>query len=217
MVSFFNTVYAWMFAGLAITAAVGWAISQSPAMLQAIYGNRLGYTVIGLAAFAIAMATQRVAMTVNANVATALFVLYAAVIGALVSGIFVIYPTATLAAAFLVTGATFGTMSVLGFVLKMDLSRAGSFLIMAAIGLFVASIVNVFLANNALSWIITYAVLAVFMGLTAYYTQMLKKWAETASDNPAMAPRLAIIGSLMLYVAFINMFLSILRIMGSRR
>lgn len=217
MVSFFNSVYAWMFAGLAVTALVGWLMSQSPAALHMVYGSRLGYTALGLGAFMIAMATQRIAMTVNATAATALFILYAAVIGALVSGIFVIYPTATLAASFLVTGATFGVMSVMGFVFKTDLTKIGSYLIMAAIGLFVASIVNIFLANDALSWFITYAVLLVFMGLTIYYTQMLKGWALSVSENPAMAPRLAIVGSLMLYVAFINMFLSILRIMGNRR
>ena len=156
-------------------------------------------------------------MSVNATAGTALFILYAAVIGALVSGIFVVYPKSTLAASFLVTAATFGVLSVLGFVLKKDLSSFGSYLIMGAIGLFIASIVNIFLANDALSWIITYGVLAVFIGLTVYYTQKLKGWALEVSDNPEMASRLAVVGSLMMYVAFLNMFLSILRIMGSRR
>jgi len=217
MVSFFNSVYAWMFAGLGVTALVGWLMSQSPAALHMVYGNPIGYTALLLGAFLIAVATQRVAMTINATAATALFILYAAVIGALISGVFRVYSIPTLAASFLVTGATFGVMSVMGFVFKADLTKVGSYLIMAAIGLFIASIVNLFLANDALSWVITYAVLLVFMGLTIYYTQMLKGWALQASDNPALAPRLAIIGSLLLYVAFINMFMSILRIMGNRR
>jgi FtsH-binding integral membrane protein len=92
----------------------------------------------------------------------------------------------------------------------------GSILIMCAWGLFIASIVNIFLASNALSWFITYAVLLVFIGLTAYDTQRLKEIALSYADNPDMAPRFAIIGSLWLYVDFINIFLSILRIMGRK-
>jgi FtsH-binding integral membrane protein len=88
---------------------------------------------------------------------------------------------------------------------------------MAVVGLFLASLVNIFWANNALSWIITYAVLAVFIGLTAYRTQQLKEMAIQLSGNADMLSRVAIIGSLSLYISFINMFLSILRILGDRR
>ena len=214
LLSFFNTVYAWMFAGLGVTALVGWAMSQSPAAMQLVYGSKIGYTVLGLGAFAIAMCVQRVAMRISANAATALFLLYAAIVGALVSGIFLAYPGSTLAAAFLVTGGTFGVLSVIGFITKKDLTRMGGILTMAVIGLFLASIVNVFLANNLVSWVITYAVLGVFIGLTVYYTQMLKNLALSAENNPDMLSRLAVVGSLLLYVAFINMFISILQIMG---
>jgi FtsH-binding integral membrane protein len=142
---------------------------------------------------------------------------YAAVIGAIISWIFIVYPDSTLGAAFLVTGGTFAAMSIYGFVTKRDLSTIGSYLTMAAFGLFFASIANIFFANDALSWVITYGILAVFIGLTAYYTQQLRDTAVQIGENGELASRYAIVGSIMLYIAFINMFMAILRIMGSRK
>jgi len=153
----------------------------------------------------------------SAAAATGLFILYAALIGFAIAPIFLIYKMATIVAAFVMTGGVFGVMSVYGFVTKRDLTSMGSFLVMAVVGLFLASLVNIFWANNALSWIITYAVLAVFIGLTAYRTQQLKEIALQLSGNADMAARYAIIGSLSLYISFINMFMSILRILGDRR
>jgi len=137
--------------------------------------------------------------------------------GLLLSAIFIVYPVQTIVAAFLMTGGLFGAMSVYGFVTKRDLTTMGSYLIMGALGLFAASLVNLFLASNALSWFITYAVLAVFIGITAYETQRLRNWAIQFEGNREMLTRIAIVGSLMLYISFINMFLSVLRILGSRK
>lgn len=218
MARFFNTVYAWMAVGLAVTAAVAYFVSQSQAGLQMVYGGGKGMLVaILLGMFAISWGVQSAAMRINANVATGLFLLYSAMMGALLSGIFVVYKMQTIGGAFLMTAGTFGAMSVYGFVTKRDLTGIGSILVMAAIGLFLASIVNIFLASNGLSWIITYAVLAVFIGITAYETQKLKVMASQFGSDPNMAPRIAIIGSLILYISFINLFTSILRIMGDRR
>jgi len=215
--NFFNTVYAWMAVGLAVTAAVGYVFSQNDALRQIVYGNRFGHVAIVLGAFAIAWSVQSAAARIGATAATALFILYAAVIGALISGIFRVYPIQTLASAFLVTGGTFAGMSFVGFVLKRDLTKIGSYLIMAFWGLFIASMVNIFMQNDAMGWVITYGVLIVFIGLTAYQTQKLKVWAEQSAHDGDAAGRMAIVGALILYVAFINIFLSILRIMGSRR
>jgi FtsH-binding integral membrane protein len=215
---FFNVVYAWMAVGLAVTAAVAYLVSQSQTGLQIVYGGGKGMAVvIALGMFAIAWGVQASALRINANVATALFIVYSALMGALLSGIFIIYKMQTIGAAFLITGGTFAAMSIYGFVTKRDLTAIGSFLVMCVIGLFIASIANIFIASNGLSWLITYAVLAVFIGITAYETQKLKVLAQQYGNDPAIAPRIAIIGSLLLYIAFINMFMSILRIMGNRR
>ena len=216
--NFFNAVYAWMAVGLGVTATVAWWVSQSESMLRLVHGNGKGMTVaLLLGAFAIAWFVQSAAAKISAGVATALFLLYAALIGTIISGIFIVYDLGTIGAAFLITAGTFGAMSVYGFVTKRDLTGIGSFLVMAAFGLFFASIVNVFLANDTFSWIITYAVLAVFIGLTAYETQKLKAFAIEHGNNADLAARYAIVGSLVLYISFINMFMAILRILGSRK
>lgn len=215
--NFFNAVYAWMAVGLALTAVVAWVVSRSPAMLGVVYSGRGMVLAMGLGAFAIAWYVQTNFHRISVTAATGLFLVYAVVIGAMISGIFLLYPMSTLLAAFLVTGGTFGAMSIYGFVTKRDLSRIGSILVMCAIGLFVASMVNLFLASDALSWIITYAVLAIFIGITAYETQRLRNVALELQGNGAMLSRVAIVGSLVLYISFINMFMAILRILGNRR
>jgi FtsH-binding integral membrane protein len=215
---FFNAVYAWMFVGLAVTAVVGIAMSQSHTALKMVYGNgRIGIILLALGAFVIANLAEKVALQVNAALGTVLFLIYAALIGVMTSAIFLVYPHSTLAAAFFVTAGTFAVMSVIGMVTKMDLTRMGGILTMLAIGLFIGSLANVFIASDALSWLITYAVVVVFVGLTAYYTQHLKAMALQFDGNAVMLGRLSVVGSLLLYVAFINIFFSILRIMGNRR
>lgn len=215
---FFNVVYAWMAVGLAVTAAVAYFMASSPTAMRAVYGGGRGMAIVFLLGmFAIAWGVQAAALRISANVATALFLLYAALMGALISYIFVVYRMQTIGAAFLVTGGVFAVMSIYGFVTKRDLTKIGSILVMCVFGLIIASVVNLFMASNALSWFITYAVLAVFIGLTAYETQKLKVLALQYGGDRDMAPRIAIIGSLLLYIAFINMFLSILRILGDRK
>ena len=214
---FFNAVYAWMAVGLAVTAAVAYFVSTQPALMQLMFMNKFAFVALLLGAWGVAYCVQIAAARISWGAAVALFLLYAALIGGMMSFIFVVYPMSTLAGAFFMTAGTFGAMSVYGFITKRDLTAMGSILVMAVIGLFFASIVNIFLANNALSWILTYAILAVFIGLVAYQTQRLKRLAEQNVTNGDLAARYAIIGSLVLYISFINMFMSILRIMGSRK
>jgi uncharacterized protein len=213
--TFFNTVYAWMAVGLALTGVVAYGTAHYEP-LRMVASGPLGL-VIGLGAFVVALAAQSVAMRIGAAAGTALYLLYAALLGVLISYIFTRYPMVTLGSAFLLTAGTFGGMSVYGFVTKRDLTGMGSILIMCVWGLIIASVVNFFFASNAISWLITYAVLAVFIGLVAYYTQYLKNFAMQNMHSPDMMSRVAVVGSLLLYAAFINLFLSLLRILGDRR
>ncbi len=217
MFNFFNAVYAWMAVGLAVTAVVAYAVSQSPALMNGIFANKGGYLLIALGAFAIAWGVQKAALSISAAAATVLFLLYAAVIGALISGIFLVYSTSALTTSFLLTAGVFGGMSIYGFITKRDLTRIGSILVMCVWGLILASVVNLFFYSDLVSWVITYAILLVFIGLTAYDTQKLKAIAEATRGNRDLAARYVIIGSLNLYVDFINIFMAILRIVGSRR
>lgn len=214
-VRFFNTVYAWMSVGLALTAVVSYLVWNSP-LAAIVYANPFVPVALVLGAFALGWYVQSAIVRLTAPVAIGLFLLYASIIGAAISYVW-LYDLPILGAAFLMTGGVFALMSFYGFITKRDLSGIGSILIMCAIGLFAASIVNVFLASNMLSWIITYAVLAVFIGITAYQTQRLKLMAQELRGQPELAARVAIVGSLVLYIAFINMFISILRILGDRR
>ena len=216
LVQFFNTVYAWMCVGLALTAAVAWYVASS-GMYRTIYASKGGYLFIALAAFGIAWYAQSQAGRISTTVATILFLVYAAVIGALISGIFIVYPPRTLVSALLLTGGTFGGMSVYGFMTKRDLSRIGSMAVMLALGFIIASFVNLWLGSDLLGWVITYAILVLFVIITAYETQMLRQIALHYANSPEMASRYAIMGSLVLYIAFINLFLAILRIVGGRR
>lgn len=215
-VEFFNRVYAWMFVGLAVTALVGFGASNIPE-IRAALANQGVMVVAALGAFALAWVAQSAAMRLSVPAGLALFIAYAAVMGVLISAIFVVYPMETLIGSFLVTGGVFGGMSIIGLFLKKDLSTIGQIASMAVIGVFLASIFNIFFASNALSWFITYAVLVLFIILTASKTQELKNLAYEHADNPALLARVAVVGSIMLYIAFINLFLSILRILGNKR
>ena len=216
--NFLNAVYAWMAVALAVTAAVAWYVSHSMSALQFLYGSGKGAVVFMLlGCWGLAWAAESAAVKISAALGTVLFMLYAACIGALISGIFIIYPIETIGASFLVTGGTFAGMSIYGYVTKRDLSGMHGILVMLAFGLIIASIVNLFVASTAFGWLLTYGILIVFVLLVATQTQRLKEFAEQNADNANIAARYAVVGSIMLYITFINIFMSVLRIMGGRK
>jgi FtsH-binding integral membrane protein len=213
---FFNAVYAWMAAGLGLTALVAWWVSTRPDLMAQIFRGPaliiLLVVELGLV-FAISGAINRI----GATAATALFLLYSALNGLTLSAIFIVYAHATLASAFIITAGMFAAMSLVGFVTKRDLSGLGSLLFMALIGLVLATVVSLFWHNTMLATIINYAGVLIFVGLTAYDTQLLKGWAVATANDPAMAARLSVSGALKLYLDFLNLFLFLLRILGNRR
>jgi uncharacterized protein len=213
---FFNVVYAWMAAGLGLTAVVAWYVSTREDLIQQVFR---GPVLIGLiiAQLALVWTISAAVNKLSAGVATALFMLYSALTGLTLSSIFLLYTHASLGGTFLATAGTFGAMSVYGIVTKRDLTRLGSLLFMALIGLIIASLVNMFLRSPAMYWIITYAGVLIFVGLTAYDTQRLKMVAIETAHDPRMAARYAVNGALMLYLDFINLFLLLLRLLGDRR
>jgi FtsH-binding integral membrane protein len=211
---FMNMVYAWMCAGLATTAVVAWYVALS-GFYQTVYASGLFVPLI-IAELILVFVISYAVNKISAPVATVLFLVYAALNGVVLSVVFLVYSLGTLAGAFAVTAGMFGAMSVYGFVTKRDLTSLGSFLLMGLIGLILASVVNIFFASSALYWIITYAGIAIFLGLTAYDTQKLKEMAHHVEGNDAAAARMSIVGSLVLYLDFINLFLLLLRIMGRR-
>ncbi len=213
---FFNSVYAWMASGLALTAVVAWTVYSSASAMRTVFQPGV-ILVLFLVELALVWTISSSIQKLSAATATILFLVYSAINGLVLSSIFVVYKMPTIAGAFVVTAGTFGAMSVYGFVTKRDLTSLGSMLFMALIGLIIASAVNMFWANSTLYWIVTYAGVLIFVGLTAYDTQYLRNIAVQVAHDRDMANRLAIYGALRLYLDFINLFLYILRILGSRR
>ncbi|MFT5196590.1 MAG: FtsH-binding integral membrane protein [Cellvibrionaceae bacterium] len=210
-------VYTWMGFGLLITAAVAW-FSQDLllSVLQAFpYAMLLAFAIeIGIVWW-----LSRRIMTLDPDIATAGFLAYAAVNGFTMAFVFIVYDLGSVALVFGITTSMFLAMSVIGYTTKMDLSKFGSYLMMGVIGLIVASIGNIWLQSSPLQWIISYAGVAIFLGLTVYDTQKIKNMTiqALASGDEATLKRVGIRGALSLYLDFINLFLFLLRILGRRK
>jgi len=214
---FFNAVYAWMCAGLGLTALVAWYVAQpeNRHILLGLGGGGLIALFIGeLALVWVISASIR---SISAGVATMLFLLYAGINGIVLSAVFIVYTHSVLASAFAISAGMFGAMSVYGFVTRKDLSGMGSIFFMALIGLIIASVVNAFMRSSALNMLINYAGVLIFVGLTAYDTQKLKQIAIMTAGDAAFAARLSISGALSLYLDFINLFLFLARILADRK
>ncbi|MCY2955299.1 MAG: Bax inhibitor-1/YccA family protein [Planctomycetota bacterium] len=211
-----NAVYAWMCVGLATTAVVAWWVSTQPQLMRSIFKGPT-FIVLIVAELALVWVIASAVSRLSTGAATGLFILYSALNGLTLSVIFIVYQLNAIAATFVVTAGMFGAMSLVGYFTKRDLTQLGSFLFMALIGLILASIVNIFFANSTLYWVVTYGGVIIFLGLTAYDTQKMKEIAQGAESQGVDASRLAIVGSLTLYLDFINLFLFLLRILGSRR
>jgi FtsH-binding integral membrane protein len=216
VVRFFNAVYAWMAVGLALTGVVGWLVYTHPAAMSSFMtrGASLGIFIGELVLVVVITSALR---AVNAAFATLLFLAFAALNGLMLSVIFFVYTLPSIGATFAACAAMFAAMSLYGMLTKSDLTTLGKILFMALIGLVVASIVNIFVASSALYWIVSYAGVIIFAGLTAYDTQRLRQLALSVGGDGALAARMSIVGALTLYLDFINMFLFLLRLFGQGR
>jgi FtsH-binding integral membrane protein len=205
--------------GLMVTAVVAVIVVSSPFLLGLIFSNSIVFWGLLILELLLVLAVSRVAMSVSSGAGLALFFVYAAVNGLTLSVIFLVYDLGTITLAFITTAVTFGVMSVIGFTTKQDLTKWGAILFMGLIGLIIASVVNMFLASSALDWIITYAGILIFMGLTVYDTKRIKTmtFALAAQGETDVIGRVGVMGALRLYLDFINLFLYILRLLGRRR
>lgn len=217
--SVLTRVYLWMTAALCLTAGVAFFTASSPALLQLIYGNSAAIWILIIAELGLVMGITSGISRLSPSTATMLFLLYSALNGLTLSSIFFAYSLGTIYQAFAASALTFGTLSIYGATTKKDLSGLGGILLMALIGLIIASVINYFWANSALDAIITYAGVFIFVGLTAYDTQKIKALSAQAegSNDAALPRRIAILGALTLYLDFINLFLYILRLFSRNR
>ncbi len=214
-------VYAWMCLALAITATTAYFVSQSPTFINALFSGSTGSNVllIGLFVGQLALVIILSAMLNRMSFATAafLFILYAATLGITLSSIFLVYTYTSIAATFLVTSGMFGAMALYGYFTKSDLSSMGSYLMMALIGIIIGGLVNMFLKNETFHFVISAIGVIVFTLLTAYDVQKIKNMSqEMLGDRETMA-KVSIMGALMLYLDFVNLFLYLLQFMGRRK
>lgn len=208
-------VYLWMTLALTVTGLTSFYIASNPGMLQAIFTSRGTFWLLVIAELALVFILSARIMRMSFATAGIMFVAYSVLNGVTMSFIFIAYTQNSIAGAFFVTAGTFLAMSLVGYATKRDLSSFGSMFLMALIGLIIASVVNIFWANSVLYWVITYVGVLLFVGLTAYDTQKIKYMLQAYGDEVnESTQKLALLGSLTLYLDFINLFLYILRIFG---
>jgi FtsH-binding integral membrane protein len=214
---FIRRVYNWMGLGLAATALVALYTSGNPQLLKMIFGNSLVFFGLILAELGLVIWLSAAINRLHYSTASAMFFIYSALNGLTLSVIFLAYTSTSITSTFFVTAGTFGAMSFYGYTTKRDLSSWGSFLFMGLIGIILASVVNIFMRSPMVYWLVTYAGILVFVGLTAYDTYKLKEMALAGFADEEAEGKSAVMGALALYLDFINLFLMLLRILGSRR
>lgn len=215
--SFFIRVYGWMCAGLAATGAVAYSVSESESMTRAVFGNPGVFYGLMVLEIVIVAGIYGLVSRMPATVAGLAFFGYAALNGVTLAAIFLIYTRESIASTFLISAGTFGATSLFGALTKRDLSSWGSMLGMGVLGLFIASIVNIFFASAAIYWATTYIGVVVFVALAAYDTQQLKGMALAGDEWSEAGRKTAILGALSLYLDFVNLFIYMLRLLGGRR
>jgi len=214
---FVAKVFGWMAFALFITGVTSFIVSQSMDMVRMIVLNRPVFLGLILIELGLVMMISWLINKISFTTAIVLFMMYSIVNGLTLSVIFLAYTMASVASTFIVTASTFGVMCAYGLVTKKDLTGIGSLLYMALFGLVIASVVNLFLHNEFMYWVITYAGVIIFVGLTAYDTQKIKQIGESSFARTEQGKNLAVIGALNLYLDFINLFLFLLRLLGKRR
>lgn len=212
--SVMKQVYVRMTLALVVTAFVSMFCANSMSYMLFIAQNSWAMWGMIILELGLVIGISAGINKLSSTVATLLFFLFAVVNGMMLAPIFIVYTGVSIAKTFFITAGTFAAMSIYGYCTNKDLSRIGSFLFMALIGLIIASIVNIFVHSSGLDWIISIIGVLIFVGLTAWDTQQIKNMAQMAPSSTV--GRLATIGALSLYLDFINMFLYLLRIFGDR-
>lgn len=215
--NFITKVYAWMSGALVITGIVAAWAASTPAVSELIFGNSWVFYALIISELLLVVYLTSVINKIEAQTATFFFLSYAALNGLTLSVIFLLYTSASIASTFYVTAGTFGAMSLYGYYTKKDLTSIGNIAFMGLIGIIIASVVNMFMKNEMMYWVITYIGVLIFVALTAYDTQKIKRIGANIDEDSDETRKVAILGALTLYLDFINLFLFLLRLFGKRR
>lgn len=210
-------VYMWMTMALAITGITAYYVAHSETLLTAIFTNQAVFWVLVIAELGLVIGLSAAINKLSLTTATLMFVLYSLINGTTMSFIFLAYTASSVTNVFLITAGTFAAMAAFGYFTKVDLTSMGKILMMALIGIIIATIVNIFTKSEGLTVILNYVGVLVFVGLTAYDSQKIKQMLQMAPDASEGSQKIALLGALSLYLDFINLFLYLLRLFGSRR
>lgn len=210
-------VYTWMALALVITGITAFGVATTPSLIEAIVMNRILFYGMFAAELGLVWFLSGRINSLSLTTATLMFIAYSVINGALLSVIFLVYTMDSIGMVFFITAATFGVMALIGYTTKMDLSKLGSILFMALIGLIIATVVNMFMHSSGLQMIISYVGVLIFVGLTAYDSQKIKQMLLTQDSADEGAQKLALLGALSLYLDFVNLFIYLLRILGNRK
>lgn len=217
-VTLFRSVYVWMTLALAITGFVALYVAKSYTLLNVMVQNNILFWGLLIAEVALVMYLSACIHRISFTTATVLFIAYSILNGVTMSILFMVYTMSSIATTFFVTAGTFGATALYGYVTKKDLTRIGSLCIMGVIGLIIASLVNLFLHNSMMDLIISYIGVLLFVGLTAYDSQKIKRLLSGDDiEVNETSQKIALMGSLTLYLDFINLFIYLLRILGDRK
>jgi FtsH-binding integral membrane protein len=207
-------VYLWMTMALVITGLCAWGTATSPSMVQLVYGNRAAIWVLLIAELGLVFYTTARIQRLSLTTATTLFIIYSALNGVTLSSIFMVYAMTSIAKVFFITAGTFGVMALYGSVTKTDLSKFGNLFLMALFGLIIATVANLFIKSSGFDLILSYIGVVLFVGLTAWDSQQIKRALSMQAGLDESAQKVALLGALELYLDFINLFLYLLRIFG---
>ena len=211
-----SKVYLWMTLALVVTGMTAYYVASTPAILYAIVSNQIAFWGLFIGELVLVFVLSSRIMSLSFVTASLMFVIYSIMNGVFFSFILLAYTEQSIATTFLITAGTFGAMSLFGFVTKRDLSTMGRILFMLLIGLLIATVVNIFMKAEGLTLILNYAGVVIFVGLTVYDTQSIKQMLQEHGDKEG-AEKIALLGSLSLYLDFINLFIYLLRFFGESR
>ena len=215
--SYFAKVFQWMGIALAISGVVAWQVSQTPQIVEIIFGNRLYLYGIMIIEFGLVRYLSANIKNLSLHMASIMFVLYSAINGAILSLIFLVYELNSIISIFGATTAIFLMMGIYGYTTKSDLTKMWSLLFMGLIGIIIWWVINLFLRNETFDFIITSIWVIIFVWLTAYDVQKLKQFNTKWDAGTENEQKEAIIGALNLYLDFINLFLNLLNLFGKRK
>ena len=218
---FIRSVYSYMFIALSISGVIAYAVGTNRILFESLFVSETGKTsmlfyVVLFAPIVLAMVIQWGFQKLSMSTLLLLFILYSACMGSTLSVIFMAYSTHAIVFTFFVSSAAFGGMAILGYTTKTDLTKFGSLLYMVLIGMIIGGIVNMFLGSGLFDLLITLLGVFVFTGLIAYQMQQLKRVAFSSEFNEETKNKLALIGGMQLYILFVNLFLTLLRLLGNR-